>query len=277
MEDEDDILLPEDQAVEEEEEEGLEEAEAPEEEEAEAPEEEEEEAPRSNGMIPKHRYDSAANRAREAERELAELRASMSPKEEQKEEADPYADLDLKLEQARADGDTAAAAGYNKQIRQMERAERDAEHEQRSQRTSESTRESIRLDSTIEALNTQYPNLDPDSDTYDQDSVDEVLRLQRAFVSSGTAPSTALQDAVRYVMPKGVAAAEPAEPAQKRKTDVKKNVDTANKQPPGLDKVGFDSDNSGKKDVLPDVNDLTEEEFDALPESTKRKMRGDVN
>lgn len=284
--DEEEILLPEDQYVDEDEleeeaatpEEGEEEGEEEADEaEAEDDGEEEEEAPRSNGMIPKHRYDSAANRAREAERELAELRASMDPaKPVAEDKPDIYAELDLKLEQARADGDVAAAAAINKQIRQAERDERTAELEERSTRTSETTREQIRVDAVIEALNAQYPELDPDSGAYDQTRVDEVLRLQRAFVAGGSPPSTALNEAVGYVMPRAPDIA-PVPKAEKRKTDVKKNVDTSNKQPPTLDKVGFDSDSQGKKDSTPDIMSLSEEEFDALPEATKRKMRGDVN
>jgi len=271
------MVLPEDQEVEElegEEEDVILEPEVEEIEEEEEVEVEEE--PRQGGMIPKHRYDSAASRAREAERELAELKASMEPVVEKEVKADPYTDLDLRLEQARADGEIQTAADINREIRDLERSEREAELDSRSRQTSENTRESIRLDDTISSINTQHPSLDAESDTYDQSTVDEVIRLQHAFVSTGASPTEALKDAVGYVMGSAVVEDTKA-PAAKRTTDVKRNVDTEQKQPPELDKVGFDSDSTGKKESIPNVMELSEEEFDALPEATKRKMRGDVS
>ena len=284
--DEDDILLPEDQMTDDDLEEGeveageVEAGEAETEkagdeakEEAEEEEAEEEEEPPKPGLIPKHRYDAASQRAREAEQKLAELQATLEPEAKVEETVDPFVALDLELEQARADGDVKEAAAVAARIRQVEREERDNELSARSEQTSAATRESIRLDTAIEQLNIDYPSLSVDSDSYDQDTVNEVLRLQHALVSSGTAPTDALYEAVGYVMPAIKVAPATAKP---RKTDVKKNLEADGKQPPSLDKVGYDSSAAGKKDVVPDISALSEEEFDALPSATLRKMRGDA-
>jgi hypothetical protein len=55
---------------------------------------------------------------------------------------------------------------------------------------------------------------------------------------------------------------------------IKKNLDTSLRQPGSLKPMGADSDKRGEKGGLPDVAKLSEEEFDALPESTKARMRG---
>ena len=42
-----------------------------------------------------------------------------------------------------------------------------------------------------------------------------------------------------------------------------------------MDILGLDSDKLGATSTTPDVNQMPREEFDALPESTKARMRGD--
>lgn len=271
-----------------------EEAEAePEAEEAEGEEAEgEEEAPaepeaeKNNAMIPKHRYDSAKERAREAERRLAEYEAKQ--KQPEATEADAPEDdyeaqlvaLDTKHAKSLADGEYEEAAKFAQQARGIERQMYRAEAEAMARQSSTATREEMRLDAAVDALYVQYPSLDPDGGTFDQDKTDEVLRLQGAFASAGSTPTEALYEAVRYAL--GTAPVEAEAPApkaevEKRKTDLKKNVDTDKAQPPSLDKVGDNNGKHGVTEALPDPMQMTEDEFNALPESTLRKMRGDVD
>ena len=56
----------------------------------------------------------------------------------------------------------------------------------------------------------------------------------------------------------------------------KKNIATAGKQPASLKEAGMDSDKAGQTKELPNVSNMTYEEFSALPASTKSKMRGDM-
>lgn len=229
------------------------------------------------GMIPRHRYQSASQRARDAEAKVAELEAKMAPAPAAPEEVDYDAkllDLDTRQAKMLADGEFENAAKLSQEARMIERAQMQVEFEERNTQSANATVEQVRLDRAIEDLNESFPVLDPDNDGYDQDLVDEVLTLQRAFVAAGKNPTQSLYDAVHYARIEGDV---PAKKPQSRKTDVKKNIDAANKQPPELDKAGFDSDTTGMKDKDPDITSLTEEEFDALPEATLRRMRGDTN
>lgn len=255
----------------------------------EAPAEPEPESGNKGPMIPKSRYDSAKNRAQEAERRTQELERKLAEIAEGKTSTQTQtntdvdtqlAELDKKLGEAYADNDMEAAASLRAQQRAIEREQIKADMTESDKLSSQHTIEQLKLDEMIETLNNTYEVLDPDSDAYDQDIVNEVLELQDAFVNAGRSPSSALQQAVRYARLEDTVKAAVAEPeapaAEKRKTDVKRNVETANKQPPDLDKTGVDSNKSGLKDVIPDVTGLSEDEFDALPEETRRRMRGDV-
>lgn len=236
-------------------------------------------------LIPKYRYDNAKQRAEDAERRLQELEArlkdsSLKDKEPVDDKTQGYeqqlADIDAKHAKAIADADYELAAKLQNEARQVERRMYREEMEYASAARSAQTLEQIRLDQTIESLNRTYPALDVDSDSFNQNLVDDVVRLQTAFVASGMSPSNALLEAVKYMRLEDTLAPKKEEtPPEQRKTDVQRNVDTANKQPPTLDKAGNDSDTGGLKEKLPDVNQLSDEEFDALPESTKKRMRGD--
>jgi hypothetical protein len=63
--------------------------------------------------------------------------------------------------------------------------------------------------------------------------------------------------------------------AATKRTRVKENIKDAKKQPPDLSDAGADSDKSGKKSEDVDVTKLSTDEFDALPETTKKRLRGD--
>lgn len=268
-------LLPEDQ--------GMEDHEIPETEvvkdevpEVETPEVEEEtpEVKEEQHLIPKFRFDSAQQRARDAEAEVARLRGVMTETQEKVVEGDedPFAALDKRHSQAIADGDLDLASSITAETRSLERKAMRVEMTNTANETQAAASEQVRVDATIQALNVQFPVLDPDSETYAQDKVDEVLALQDAFMLSGRPAAQALNEAARYVFPN---VGLPPE-VEVKKTDVDKNIDTANRQPPDLTKVGQDSNSLGKLEDAPDATMLSEEEFDALPEAAKKRMRGDT-
>ena len=95
-------------------------------------------------------------------------------------------------------------------------------------------------------------------------------------------PSKALVEAVRHIM----AQRESSAPATKGKAlgapvlgrkeaAVAKNLDAARRTPASTRVVGADSDKHGQTGPLPSVDDMTFEEFNALPEKTKARLRGD--
>lgn len=268
------------------------------------PEEDPEEQPRdekgkfTGKGIPKARFDEAVGKEREAreaaERRAAELERQLNASTQQQAQSTAVAELEASIEALEAkhaelllDGDTAGAAKVMKDIRMSERQIARAESEAIvNQRTSQAL-ESQRVNTAVARLEADYAPLNPDSEAYDGDLVELVLSKQRTLIQQqGMAPSEALTLAASTVMKRFGTQTTPVEPDEKglaaakqladRKADqVKKNLATAGKQPPSMKDSGLDSDKAGQTGKLPNVSQMTTEEFNALPESTKAKLRGD--
>jgi hypothetical protein len=163
--------------------------------------------------------------------------------------------------------------------------------------------EQVRLDMLIDSLEEKYPQLVEGNDEYDEGLVEEISDLRSAFEAKGLASSDALKKAVKYALRDAgtgssgaqidrdvEAAAKDADKAADKAADkgkkeaaaaarkaeaVRRNLATAGKQPADLNKTpGLDSHKAGGGGT-DSVSKMTEEDFDALPEATKRKLRGD--
>jgi hypothetical protein len=251
------------------------------------------------GVIPLDRHEVILQNQR-ARTEAAESRARAL--EEQiknvgRQESMQQLDADIetvedKLEAARLDGDKEKTRELARQLRMMERQVSINESSRMSQVAKEQAREDMRLDLTIEKLESLYPALAEGNEDYDQDIVDMVLASQRDLIQrEKLSPSRALEEATRKVMTKVMPAhrdeVEP-EDADKgglkdaKKTDggrkgaqVQKNLDTATRQPASLKESGMDSDQAGQRTAIAKASEMSYEEFSALPESVKSRMRGD--
>lgn len=150
-------------------------------------------------------------------------------------------------------------------------------------------REEIKVDLIIEQLQEAHPVLNDTSDEFDPDVVDMVLAMQGSLIKSDRlSPSAALSEAARRVLRLVSKPADEAPPANEKpsldnakktseraKEQLDKNLDTANKQPPALKDQGANSDKGGiTSDV--DPTKLSMAEFEALPEATKARLRGDL-
>lgn len=267
------------------------EAEAPEAEaevEAEAPEVE---APvaKDERLVPKARFDEAVLKER-AGREAAEARLrEIEAQQAQIRRTDDAQVLEgqineLEKQHSRLliDGESDKAAELMSQIRRMERQINIAEAQNMSKEAKEQAREEIRMELTVEKLEVEYPVLNPDHASYDDTLVEFVLAKQQALMQKERmGASAALARAATEVMARfGATPAQAEEKGLKQSVDdrkgqqVKKNLDAAKRQPPSLKDTGVDSDKLGEK-ALPNVKDMSYDEFDALPESTKAKLRGD--
>ena len=128
----------------------------------------------------------------------------------------------------------------------------------------------------IDTLEKTYDVFDPASDKFNKDLVDETLLLKDTYVSQKYTPAEAMQRASAMVLHmNGIASAQPtarANPAAVPSTAaVKRNVDALNAQPPAMP---AGAQQQGTPEI--DITKLTEEEFDALPEATVARMRGDL-
>lgn len=258
-------------------------------------------------MIPKVRFDEARRKDRERikqlEAQLAEGGTRQpQPSVQQRTAAmeEQAAKLMDEYTKALDDGDTKKSATLLLQVRQLDREIARIEAAARSAHDSAIAVEQVRLDMLIDQLEEKYPQLREGSDEYDPDLVDEITDLRTAFESRGQASSDALRKAVKYVLrdegrsarqvERDVdAAADKADKAadkagapdkatevgnRRRAEAVRRNL--AIKQPADTNKApGLDSHKIGGGIDAESVRDMTERDFDALPDSTKRKLRGD--
>lgn len=230
-------------------------------------------------MIPKHRYDSAAKRAKAAETELAKTKQQLEqvnsttttsggdPKTVQDFEA-KIDELDTKIEEARKDGDADEVVKLVKEQRTYERSMFSQIAKDEATGAGTAAQQAVAFDNLVDKLEQDYPVFNQDSKEFDQELVDEVLEMHEAFVAKGDAPATAMAKAVGYILPE-----KPTSNA--RNTDTAKNLKAAQQQAPAMGGAGAGSDAGGDSGDGADVANMTEAEFDALPAETKKRLRGD--
>ncbi len=256
--------------------------------------------------IPKERFNEAVGKERAA-REAAEARAAAAEalvkKEDQNEELAKFETYMTDLEQKHAkhmlDGENVKAAEVMRQIRHAERQFASMQSDSKVAMATSAAVEQVRMDTAISSLESTYPALNPkDETTFDQDLVDIVLAEQDRLIRvMNYAPSRALTAAADKIMSKfakpaekegtkeaekekekekaaGLGAAKGAESAESRKAaQVAKNLETAAKQPANTKESGKDSDKGGTE--IASIAGMTKAEINALPESTRAKLRGD--
>lgn len=241
--------------------------------------------------IPKERFDEAVGKARreaqDAKKKLAESEAREKARQGQidakKIEAE-IDDLEDKLDGARADGNKEAAKAIRSQIREKQMALVDARADVKAAYATAQAVEQVRWDNVVERMEKEHPELDPseDNELYDQEKVDEIMDLTEAYVAKGDSSSEALKKAIRMTY-RGAAPAKDEgakkraeEAAAKRKQDAVEKARLAAKvTPPAPGKGGKDSDAAGKKTKGLDINKISDEEFDKLPDAEKKRLRGD--
>lgn len=247
-------------------------------------------------MIPKSRFDAAVIKEREraeaAERRLAEIAARNG-------QIQRNADVSALQEQVRelrkqermavVDNDEEKAAALSEQADRINQAISDQRNGDITAAAKEQALEQIRWEFAIDGVTSAYPALDPKSDDFDQDLTDDVQDKMNGYVErERLSPSKAMLKAVKYIMDRqkpALATETETEtggkqgltttPVDRKSAAVAKNIDASNRQPASTKQAGADSDKHGQTAATPDAGDMTFEEFGALPESTKAKMRGD--
>lgn len=269
-------------------------AEQPEEEVAELeeePEPEPEPKPKGKGQtVPKSRMDEVIAERNELRREMEALKESQKPAAP----AAPAYDFEGKEKQYQdliLDGEAEKASALRSEINQKTRETLSAELAQEVETTITRKNEESALQLAADKLQVDYPQFNEDSSDYDEALTQEVIDLRDAFIIKGERPVDALAKASSFIIKNhDLATASPEEeptkglagkaaPAKKsvdevskKRAEVAKKLDAASKQPPEL--PGESSSSHGEKAV--DVSTLSEEEFNALPEATLKRLRGDI-
>ena len=236
------------------------------------------EAKKQSPMVPKSRLDEVLAKQKALQKQLDEQAAQQA---EVQAEAPQYEfeAKEAEYQQLVLDGEADKATALRTEIRNAEREQMMFEVQQKMGQTVQQSQEAIQLQTTANLIQEQYPILDENSQEYNKDMADEVIDLRDAFIVQGYQAADALTKATKYVV--GTNTPEPAQaPApkqqaaveqKKKKATVKKKIAASQSQPPDLQGQG----NAERGEGTLDVNALSEDEFNALPEETLRRLRGD--
>lgn len=220
-------------------------------------------------------------KAREAEyqakiKELEDSQARMKVAEDLTEVENKLAEMEEKYAQLLLDGDAKQATALRAEIRKMEKAVYMQQAKMESMQAKDAAKEEIRYDSTVATLEEAYPQINPDSEEYDPEQVDEILAIHKGLVSQGLPPSLSIQRAVKYVLGAPSVANATTERGLQRAKDTKlKNAEAAKKQPADLGVAGTDSDKMGGGIDNSSVLKMSYEDFSKLSDDALAKMRGD--
>jgi molybdopterin converting factor small subunit len=242
--------------------------------------------------IPKERFDQAVRREREraeaAQRELQKYRERDKQLAEAEDTEAAQAKIKELLKQHSsllADGELDKASEVMEEVLQR----RDDLQTARMQRQADNARNSAKIevqyDQTVQALEAEYPEINPDADEFDETVVRRVQMMVTGIMQNeGKNPADALREATEILLkPAKEARALRAAPSQDtvetglRRTQaaIDKNVKTAAAQPPSTRDVGQDHDSVGGGLDAASVAKLSWEDFIKLPDEELAKLRGD--
>jgi hypothetical protein len=243
------------------------------------------EEPRKH-MVPKSRLDEVLAKQKALEKQLDELRAQ---KQEPGEAPEAY-DFDAKeveYQNLVLDGEAQKAAALRKEIRTAERAQLEYEFSSKIGESVSQSQQATALQQAASELEDNFPVFDRNSDQYNEGYTQEVIDLRDAFMMKGENPVAALTKAAKFVLREydlvdmAETAAAPSlsgetaprvDEVAKKRAEVSRKLKAAESQPPEM--PGESSTARGEKAL--DIASMTEDEFNALPEATLRRLRGDI-
>lgn len=263
-------------------------------------------------MVPKWRLDKVLERARRLEQQLSERQSAAAPQDDEGnvdlnevlQSLDLQVDgaqtaklsdaiLDNKPEEAnKILNDILAGAlksGLGKIVPQLKQGlTKELTNTVRTNAT-ESAHESAFNDAVAQVYEA-YPFTNPENKAeYDAAFMEDARTFQRGYMASGYSAATAVlmgtQKALQIHRPEllNEGGALDKQIAQSTKPVVKqegnresrqRNAQAAQQQPARTSGTGSQP-NRAEETSLPNIDDLTDEEFDALPESTRARLRGD--
>jgi hypothetical protein len=236
-------------------------------------------------MVPKERLDAVLAKQKALQKQLEEMQSQQNVEAAAPE---PY-DYDAKETQYQEfvlEGETAKAAALRKEIRAAEKAEMQYEFEKKMGLTVQESHQANALQQAAAELEANFPMFNQNHEAFDTEATQEVVDLRDAFITQGFTPVDALAKASSFVIkdrgvvdqaPESALSAPKAKPAvdevAKKRANNAKKLKAAEAQPPEL--PGESSSAHGEKPES-DFSNMTEEEFNALPEATLKRMRGDI-
>lgn len=236
-------------------------------------------------MVPKERLDAVLAKQKALQKQLEDLQAQNTP-DENAPEAYDYDTKEAEYQEFILDGETAKATALRKEMRAAEKAELQYEFDQKMGQTVQQSQQATVLQQAASELETAFSEFDQNSEAFNSEATQEVVDLRDAFITQGFQPVDALSKAANFVIkdrgfadltPESALAApaattKPVDEVAKKRANNKKKLQAAESQPPEL--PGESSSAHGEK--VDDLSSLSEEEFNALPAATLKRMRGDL-
>jgi hypothetical protein len=242
------------------------------------------EAPKSKKpMVPKARLDEVLAKQKALQKQLDEVNAANAKSEEAPESYD-FDAKEVEYQNMVLDGETNKAVALRREIRKAERADLEFEMRQEMSQTVNQDRQMTALQQAANAMEEAYPVFNRDSESYNEEYTNEVVELRDMFMQRGYEAVDALSKAVKYVVkdydlgeveaeaPSLAGSPKKSDELAKKRAQISKKLKAADAQPPEL--PGESSSLHGEKAL--DVSAMTEEEFNALPEATLKRLRGDI-
>ena len=242
-----------------------------------------EDKPVKKPMVPKARLDEVLAKQKALQKQLDEINAANEKAEEAPESYD-FDAKEVEYQNMVLDGETEKAVALRREIRKAEREQLEYEMRQEMSQTVNQDRQMTALQQAANAMEDAYPVFNRNSEDFNEDMTNEVVELRDAFIMKGYEAVDALSKAVKYVVkdhdldqpqesaPSLAGKAQKTDELAKKRAQVSKKLKAAEAQPPEL--PGESSSNHGEKGI--DLSTMTEEEFDALPEATLKRLRGDI-
>ena len=259
----------------------------------EEPEEEEEpepepepEKPKKEPFLPKSRFDEVNRKRKMAEQRAQELEAKLTEIERERAEANrpkPMESDELKsalteINNLMIDGQIEEAAEKQAALfahmQSIQTAVSDGKEAPDMEAMMAQMEERVEFKSTLKEVYSQYPQLDDTSETANPEMIEEAVAQQNSLMQRGYSLAEATKEAARRVA-KIYDLDQPAETVaykKEQKARTQKKMEAAKKAPPAVPTRETSNDDPGSVDL----SRMSDDEYDALPDSVKARLRGDL-
>ena len=265
-------------------------------------EDEDEEDPKGNKKpdqgIPRSRFNEVNERMKKAERELADLKNTDKAKEEAKEEKYDFDTAEEEYMALLLDGKTKEAGAKRREIREAEKEAfvAEAKSETKQEVSAEDMEKAV--DALSKEAESMFPMFDETADDFNPAATRKVVVFMNGYMAEGMAPDDAFVAGLADVLEQydvatqsqgdedqgdedtGENADKGEKSGKKKKTRKKKPINKNKEKLKDAEQQGQTPAGSGKGSGdagvdAPDIEQMTDEELDALPPEKLARLRGD--
>lgn len=243
--------------------------------------------------IPKSRFDQVNERRRIAEEEIARRDAATAAAKDAEDNKYDFDKAEDEFIEFMLDGKKEEAKAKRAEIRGAEKAEWKAEAVGESTSTVAEQQSAAEVDDLTDQAQELYPVFDSNHEDFSPEITTKTMAFYNGYritrptgvKTDGDAMVMAIADAIQLYdldtkyHPEPDAGDGDGDKTPKetklppKDKDIDKNLKNAEQQGTPVVKGGDGSKDRGA--AVPNMDDITDEEFDALPEATQKRMRGD--